>query len=170
MRSDSSPSDEDVSAGVGRLVDDAASVVGDDDIVLAEEEEEACGEPNTPEGSVSDQQDVDEGQTYSHADVGVQTMAVHITDNIVRNGRSGSRRNLFTSVCGTATRLTKGRVIVAITIMVVVVLIALIEKMSGLEFVDENRIIHDLAPHILPIQQQQQTSASEPPTTSESHH
>jgi hypothetical protein len=175
IRCDSTPNDDDdddddegPSEDADTSDDEEASVLVHGDITLAEEgeEEEVRVVPDSPEGGI-----ICEGGaadwTQSHANVGVQTMTTHNAYNTANNShRSSTARTLLTSICGCATRLTKERVIGSITIVVVVILMVLIEKMSGLELVDEKRIIQDLASQILPSQSSTTAAPSPPPPPS----
>jgi hypothetical protein len=155
--------DEDLSEDVdGSDDEEQTSVLLHGDITLAEGE--VCVVPDSLEGGIiceGGDTDRDGDRTQSHANVGVQTMAIHNADNIEDNTHRSIARTLLTSICGSATRLTKERVIGSITIVVVVILMVLIEKMSGVELVDEKRIIQDLASQILPSQSS--TTAAPPP-------
>ena len=150
--------------------DDEAASESEDYINLAEEAHDV---PDSLATSIT-YECADEHS--SRASVGVQTMTVRSTDGVENKSRRGISRTLFAAICGTASRLTKERVIVSITIMALVALMVLIERMSGLELLDEKRIIQDLTSQILPSQQQQQqqhqswisTSAAPPPPTSSS--
>jgi hypothetical protein len=123
--------------------DDETASASEDDLILPEEAHDVLDPLAT---SITDE-GADE---YSRIGVGVQTMTIHSVNDIEDNSRCGISRSLFTGICGTATRLTKERVIVSITVMVLVALIVLIEKMSAMELLDEKRIIQDLTSQILP--------------------
>jgi hypothetical protein len=70
-------------------------------------------------------------------------------------------RYLFSAICG-GISITKERVCIVLIIAIMIVLLVLLEKMIGVDIVDEKKLIQVLATGVLPIRQEQLTTSSAP--------
>jgi hypothetical protein len=71
------------------------------------------------------------------------------------------QHNLFSAICG-GINITKERVCIVLIIAIMIVLLVLLEKMIGVDIVDEKKLLQVLATGVLPLKQEQPTTPSAP--------
>jgi hypothetical protein len=72
-----------------------------------------------------------------------------------------SQHYLFSAICG-GINITKERVFIILIIAIMIVLLVLLEKVIGVDIVDEKKLLQVLATGVLPIGQEQLTTSSAP--------
>jgi hypothetical protein len=68
---------------------------------------------------------------------------------------------LFSAICG-GINITKERVCIVFIIAIMIVLLVLLEKMIGVDIVDEKKLLQVLATGVLPVREEQLTTLSAP--------
>jgi hypothetical protein len=71
------------------------------------------------------------------------------------------QRDLFSAICS-GINITKERVCIVFIIAIMIVLLVVLEKMVGVDIVDEKKLLQVLATGVLPIRQEQPTTSSTP--------